>query len=153
MGRFTDSPQHNPPNPSPRRKSSSTSNDGSDLFGPFERSATIYIPGDYHRCQTDPGHCVGCTIRQPEPYNSGYHHQDQSYGYSSEHSGTTATLYGYGTDYAYDNPSSISSHSGSRTPQRLPVQGHRRTASNVSNASSTNTTGSNVNPSFRFVLS
>ncbi|XP_066252787.1 mitogen-activated protein kinase kinase kinase 11-like isoform X3 [Euwallacea similis] len=145
--RFTDSPQHHAPNPSPRRKSSSTSNDGSDLYGPFERSATIYIPGDYHRCQTDPGHCVGCSIRQPEPYSTYSGQYDQSC--SSEHSGTTATLYGYGTDYAYDNPSSISSHSGGRTPQRMPIQSHRRTPSNVSNASSTTTSGSNVNPSFR----
>lgn len=80
------------------------------------------------------------------------HYVDQSCGgYSSEYSGTgtSTTLYGYGTDYAYDNPSSISSHSGSRTPQRLPLQTHRRTPSNVSNASSTNMSGSNVNPSFR----
>ncbi|XP_050301341.1 mitogen-activated protein kinase kinase kinase 11 isoform X2 [Anthonomus grandis grandis] len=151
--RFTDSPQHHPPNPSPRRKSSSTSNDGSDVYATFERSdrsATIYIPGDYHRCQTETGHCVGCNIAQP--YTSTYSNsqQEPSYGYSSENSGTTATLYGYGTDYAYDNPSSISSHSGTRTPQRLPLQqGHRRTSSNVSNASSTATSGSNINPSFR----
>ncbi|XP_076252748.1 mitogen-activated protein kinase kinase kinase 10-like isoform X1 [Rhynchophorus ferrugineus] len=147
--RFTDSPQHHAPNPSPRRKSSSTSNDGSDLYGPFERNATIYIPGDYHGCQNESGHCIGCNIRQTEPYNTYNSQYDQSYGYSSEHSGTTTTLYGYGTDYAYDNPSSVSSHSGSRTPQRLPVQTHKRTSSNVSNASSTNTSGSNVNPSFR----
>ncbi|XP_030745564.1 mitogen-activated protein kinase kinase kinase 11-like isoform X3 [Sitophilus oryzae] len=147
--RFTDSPQHHVPNPSPRRKSSSTSNDGSDLYGPFERTATIYIPGDYHGCQNESGHCIGCNIRTQEPYSTYNSQYDQSYGYSSEHSGTTTTLYGYGTDYAYDNPSSVSSHSGSRTPQRLPLQTHRRTPSNVSNASSTNTSGSNVNPSFR----
>lgn len=58
-------------------------------------------------------------------------------------------MYGYGTDYAYDNPSSLSSHSSSRTPQRLPLHTHRRTPSNVSNASSTTTSGSNINPSFR----
>ncbi|KAH0808905.1 hypothetical protein GEV33_013887 [Tenebrio molitor] len=139
--RFTDSPQHHPPNPSPRRKSSSTSNDGSELYPPYDRTATIYVPGDY---QTEPPHCPGCSGR-PDPYHYG-HHPDHSYaGYSSEYSGTT--MYGYGTDYAYDNPSSMSSHSGSRTPQRLP-QGHRRTPSNVSN-SSTTTSGSNVNPSFK----
>lgn len=47
--RFTDSPQHHSnltPNPSPRRKSSSTSNDGSELYAPYERNATIYIPGN-----------------------------------------------------------------------------------------------------------
>ncbi|XP_056631958.1 mitogen-activated protein kinase kinase kinase 11 isoform X2 [Diorhabda sublineata] len=144
--RFTDSPQHHPvPNPSPRRKSSSTSNDGSELFLPFERNATIYIPGDYHRCQTDTGHCVGCN----RPENNYIYSQYQDAvcpGYGSEYSGST-TLYGYGTDYAYDNPSSLSSHSGPRTPQRLSV--HKRTPSNVSNASSTTTSGSNINPSFK----
>lgn len=147
--RFTDSPQHHPPNPSPRRKSSSTSNDGSDqLYAPYERNATIYIPGDYHKCQTEAGHCIGCS--RPElPYNYGMYHDASNYGgYNSEYSAST-TLYEYGTDYAYDNPSSISSHSGSRTPQRLPVHTHKRTPSNVSNASSTTTSGSNINPSFR----
>uniref|UniRef100_A0AAR5P5X0 mitogen-activated protein kinase kinase kinase n=1 Tax=Dendroctonus ponderosae TaxID=77166 RepID=A0AAR5P5X0_DENPD len=143
--RFTDSPQHHPPNPSPRRKSSSTSNDGSDLYGPFERAATIYIPGEYHRCPPE----IGCAARPPESYPGYNSQQEQSHGYSSEHSGTTATLYGYGTDYAYDNPSSVSSQSGARTPQRLTLHTHRRTPSNVSNASSTTTSGSNVNPSFR----
>ncbi|XP_008192286.2 mitogen-activated protein kinase kinase kinase 11 isoform X2 [Tribolium castaneum] len=137
--RFTDSPQHHPPNPSPRRKSSSTSNDGSEHYPPFDRTATIYVPGDY---QTDPPHCHGCSA---PGYHYGGHYPDHYAGYSSEYSCTT--MYGYGTDYAYDNPSSISSHSGSRTPQRLP-QGHRRTPSNVSN-SSTTTSGSNVNPSFK----
>ncbi|XP_018579524.1 mitogen-activated protein kinase kinase kinase 11 isoform X3 [Anoplophora glabripennis] len=147
--RFTDSPQHHPPNPSPRRKSSSTSNDGSELYTPYERSATIYIPGDYQPCQSETGHCLGCCVR-PEPSSYAYNqYHDVGYaGYSSEYSGST-TMYGYGTDYAYDNPSSISSHSGSRTPQRLPAHTHRRTPSNVSNASSTTTSGSNVNPSFR----
>ncbi|KAJ8944353.1 hypothetical protein NQ318_011485 [Aromia moschata] len=146
--RFTDSPQHHPPNPSPRRKSSSTSNDGSELYAPYERSATIYIPGDYHPCET--GHCIVCSAR-PEPscnYPYNQYHESTYAGYSSEYSGST-TMYGYGTDHAYDNPSSISSHSGSRTPQRLPSHTHRRTPSNVSNASSTTTSGSNINPSFR----
>lgn len=120
--RFTDSPQHHAnltPNPSPRRKSSSTSNDGSELYAPYERTATIYIPGEYHKEST--------------PYSLGQY-QDLSSEYSV-----------YGCDYAYDNPSSISS--GSRTPQRLAT--HRRTPSNVSNTSSTTTSGSNINPSFR----
>ncbi|CAG9860928.1 unnamed protein product [Phyllotreta striolata] len=134
--RFTDSPQHNPaPNPSPRRKSSS---DGSEQYGAFERNATIYIPGEYHRCPAPPG----CP-RSDNIYV--YNNYQESYptGYGSECSGTT-TLYGYGTDYAYENPSSVSvsSHSGARTPQKM----HKRTPSNVSNASSS---GSNVNHSFR----
>lgn len=146
--RFTDSPQHHSnltPNPSPRRKSSSTSNDGSELYAPYERNATIYIPGDYHVCQNEGGRCLGCARpdnnyrTDSNSYNYGQY-QDHNYGgYSSEYSGST-TLYGYATDYAYDNPSSISS-SGSRTPQRHPVHTHRRTPSNVSNASSTTTSG------------
>lgn len=159
--RFTDSPQHNPnaaPNPSPRRKSSSTSNDGSEqLYAPYDRVGTIYIPGDYHGCgQSESStHCLGCCIR-PDGYrtetNLGFNYgmpiehpvYGSGSGYGSEYSGSA--IYGYSTDYAYDNPSSVSS--GSRTPQRLPPS-HRRTPSNVSNASSTTASGSNVNPSFR----
>lgn len=157
--RFTDSPQHHAniiPNPSPRRKSSSTSNDGSEqLHAPFDRVGTIYIPGDYHGCgQSDAsGHCLGCCVR-PEGYrggpetNLGFNYGmplEHTYGYSSDYSGGS-TLYGYTTDYAYDNPSSVSS--GARTLQRLPFS-HRRTPSNVSNASSTTASGSNINSSFR----
>ncbi|KAI4463546.1 hypothetical protein MML48_4g00021563 [Holotrichia oblita] len=148
----TDSPQHIPlatPNPSPRRKSSSTSNDGSELYAPYDRGTTIYIPGDY--CQNDSGaHILGCCIRPENNYRTeatmGIAYQ-QDYGpYGSDYS----TLYGYSTDYAYDNlSSSISSQSGSRTPQRMSMSTHRRTPSNVSNTSSITTSGSNVNPTFR----
>lgn len=156
--RFTDSPQHHSssiPNPSPRRKSSSTSNDGSEqLYGPYDRAGTIYIPGDYHGCQNEGStHCLGCCIRPdvfrtentlPFKYAQAPEHNLYASGYgSSDYSGIYT---GYSTDYAYDNPSSVSS--GSRTPQRLPPT-HRRTPSNVSNASSTTASGSNVNPSFR----
>jgi mitogen-activated protein kinase kinase kinase 9 len=57
-----------------------------------------------------------------------------------------------GCYHAYDNPSSSvsSTSTNPRTPSRLAFGGgHRRTPSNVSNASSTNTSSSNVNPSFR----
>lgn len=57
-----------------------------------------------------------------------------------------------GCYHAYDNPSSSvsSSSTNPRTPSRLAFGGgHRRTPSNVSNASSTNTSSSNINPSFR----
>ncbi|GJQ82318.1 hypothetical protein Trydic_g392 [Trypoxylus dichotomus] len=147
----TDSPQHIPlptPNPSPRRKSSSTSNDGSELYAPYDRGTTIYIPGDY--CQNDSGsHILGCCIRPENNYRTettlGYSYQQEYGPYGSDYS----TLYGYNTDYAYDNlSSSISSQSGSRTPQRM-ISTHRRTPSNVSNASSITTSGSNVNPTFR----
>uniref|UniRef100_A0A1Y1LZI8 Uncharacterized protein n=1 Tax=Photinus pyralis TaxID=7054 RepID=A0A1Y1LZI8_PHOPY len=151
--RFTDSPQHHSthitPNPSPRRKSSSTSNDGSEqLYTPYDRGATIYIPGDYHGCRNDSIRCLGC-VGIDKPFLSVYGHNDHNYGgYGSDYSGST-TMYGYGTDYAYDNPSSLSSHSSTRTPQRVALLVHKRTPSNVSNASSTTTSGSNVNPSFR----
>lgn len=110
-------------------------------------------------CQTDGTHCVGCLRSSESPYRTADSSSSYSYvhppeltysgGYgSSDYSGST-TMYGYGTDYAYDNPSSVSSHgsASTRTPQRLPM--HRRTPSNVSNASSTNTSGSNVNPTFQ----
>ncbi|XP_060532516.1 mitogen-activated protein kinase kinase kinase 11 isoform X2 [Cylas formicarius] len=137
--RFTDSPpQCCPPNPSPRRKSSSTSTDGFEICAGFDRTP-IYAPGDYSdRCPNEPGSCLRCSFRPPDST------------YLANHSEcSTTTLYGYGTDYAYDNPSSVSSHSGSRTPQNLPFQLHRRTSSNISSASSTTTSGSNVNPSFK----
>lgn len=114
-------------------------------------------------CQTDGGtHCVGCLRTSDSPYRTADSSSSYSYVYpadhtysggygSSDYSGSTTT-YGYGTDYAYDNPSSVSSHgsTSTRTPQRqLPIHTHRRTPSNVSNASSTNTSGSNVNPTFQ----
>ncbi|XP_022912738.1 mitogen-activated protein kinase kinase kinase 10-like isoform X2 [Onthophagus taurus] len=153
-GQFTDSPQHLPlitPNPSPRRKSSSTSNDGSELYTPYDRAATIYIPGDYN-CQMNesatPQHILGCCIRPENNYraetNLGFNFHPGDCIHSSEYSSGTTTLYGYSTDYAYDNPTSssisVSSQSGSRTPQRL-LSGHRRTPSNVSSNS-----GSIINP-------
>lgn len=157
--RFTDSPQHHSiitSSLSPRRKSSSTSNDGSELYTPYDRG-TIYIPGDYHGCQNELTHCLGCCSRSDNTYraetNLGFNYSqppETNYTtYESEYSG-----FGY-TDFGYDNPSSVSSHShshslsGSRTPQRLPLHCHKRTPSNVSNASSTTTSGSNINPSFR----
>lgn len=144
--RFTDSPQHHPnlgvvgsvcpsnlitgPTPSPRRKSSSTSNDGSDqLYAPYDR-AGIYIPGEYHEAP-----CTGCYRIEPAPPYTSYP-SEYSFGYS-----------GGSTEYAYDNHSSLSS--GSRTPQRIAHLTHRRTPSNVSNASSTTTSGSTVHPGFR----
>ncbi|XP_018333531.1 mitogen-activated protein kinase kinase kinase 11 [Agrilus planipennis] len=153
-----DSPQHQSsltPSISPHRRSSAASNESSEqYFAPYDRATTIYVPGDYQGCQSEGTHCLGCCLRnennsKPDPsfgfvYTQG---PDSTYSYGSDYSGTTTTLYGYGTDYAYDNPSSVSS--GSRTPQRLPYQMHRRTPSNISNSSSTNASGFNINPSFR----
>ncbi|XP_059482536.1 mitogen-activated protein kinase kinase kinase 10-like isoform X2 [Neocloeon triangulifer] len=173
--RFTDSPQHYaiggppplPPNSShsgtpvasPRRKSSSTSNDGSDVTYPPPQAInapTMYVPVEY---SLEDGRTV--------PYLGQYVYRgDSSYLYDPREPHHAATYLEtrptYGADYvntgvhfvdgyhAYDNPSSSvsSSSTNPRTPSRL-FSGHRRTPSNVSNASSTNTSSSNVNPSFR----
>ncbi|CAB3363084.1 Hypothetical predicted protein [Cloeon dipterum] len=178
--RFTDSPQHYaiggppalPPNTphsgtpmaSPRRKSSSTSNDGSDVTYPPPQALApaMYMPVEY-----------ALEDGRPVTYLSQYMYRgDSSYLYEPREGSHHAAAYidarvpplgaGYAppeyvnTHYvdgyhAYDNPSSSvsSSSTNPRTPSRLFSGGHRRTPSNVSNASSTNTSSSNVNPSFR----
>ncbi|XP_033335120.1 mitogen-activated protein kinase kinase kinase 10 isoform X2 [Megalopta genalis] len=147
--RFTDSPQHyasstagsNAPTPSPRRKSSSTSNE--DVFthdagrvDRMERVPTIYmgnvapfpdygppvytvVPPEYHR-QQEPTYFV----------HTDYHDR---------------MLECPEFPHAYDNPSSI--NSPARPVSRLPPYTHHRTSSNVSNASTSSQ--SNVNPTFR----
>ncbi|XP_065348084.1 uncharacterized protein slpr isoform X5 [Cloeon dipterum] len=178
--RFTDSPQHYaiggppalPPNTphsgtpmaSPRRKSSSTSNDGSDVTYPPPQALApaMYMPVEY-----------ALEDGRPVTYLSQYMYRgDSSYLYEPREGSHHAAAYidarvpplgaGYAppeyvnTHYvdgyhAYDNPSSSvsSSSTNPRTPSRLFSGGHRRTPSNVSNASSTNTSSSNINPSFR----
>jgi len=82
------------------------------------------------------------------PYVGPYSYRtDGGYVYE-QHPAYLETRPAYYHDFAYDNPSSSSSSTNPRTPSRL-LAGHRRTPSNVSNASSTNTSSSNVNPSFR----
>ncbi|XP_063226327.1 mitogen-activated protein kinase kinase kinase 11-like [Bacillus rossius redtenbacheri] len=123
--RFTDSPQH----ASPRRKSSSTSNEMPE-----------------------------CSYPPPPPAPSGGFYSEYLALYPPEMLRTDLAMYPYPhADYttlqypefpgqyaAYDNPSST--NSGTRAAARY--SGHRRTPSNVSNASSNNGS-SNVNPSFR----
>lgn len=130
------------PNLSSRRKSSSASNDGSDLYAPYERTATIYIPGDYQASQSE----IGRLLPKQDLNNrteSFYQHAqylDNTYGHSSEFSANTP-LYGYSTDYAYDNMSSVSN--GARTSQKLSTHSHRRTSSNISSGSFTGGTNPN----------
>ncbi|KAK0163478.1 hypothetical protein PV327_007153 [Microctonus hyperodae] len=146
--RFTDSPQHyagntgsNIPTPSPRRKSSSASND--EVYSPetgrldrIERVPTIYLgnvapypdygPPVYTMMPTD-------YYRPPE---SGYFVpadcQDRMLEYSD-------------FPHAYDNLSNLNSLV--RPTSRLPSYTHHRTSSNVSNTSTSSQ--SNINPSFR----
>ncbi|XP_076290486.1 mitogen-activated protein kinase kinase kinase 10 isoform X2 [Lasioglossum baleicum] len=147
--RFTDSPQHyasstagsNAPTPSPRRKSSSTSNE--DVFthdagrvDRMERVPTIYMGNvapfpDY-------GPPVYTVVppeyyRQPEP----------TYFVPTDYHDRMLECPEF--PHAYDNPSSI--NSPARPVSRLPPYTHHRTSSNVSNASTSSQ--SNVNPTFR----
>ncbi|XP_076318768.1 mitogen-activated protein kinase kinase kinase 11-like [Tachypleus tridentatus] len=186
--RFTDSPQHNPSigsggshNPhaqSPRRKSSSASNDSEHAFtssssgiGPSPMGmpppmGERYL--DYNRQDSYPA-----VHNHYTEYGSHYHYHPEYRGpglesnyyierffqdYSRPEVYHVERIYpdfmrhqeGY---HAYENPTS-SVPSGNPptaisaqpwTPQRI-VYGHRRTSSNVSNAS--NTSSSNINPSF-----
>ncbi|XP_043503569.1 mitogen-activated protein kinase kinase kinase 11-like isoform X4 [Polistes fuscatus] len=143
--RFTDSPQHyvsstgsNAPTPSPRRKSSSTSNEDTypsetGRVERIERGPTVYrgnvaLFPDYG----PPMYSVVPSARRnpPEsPYFEQYHDR---------------MLDCLEFQHAYDNPSSI--NNTARHTSRLPYT-HHRTSSNVSNASTSSQ--SNINPTFR----
>ncbi|XP_072153735.1 mitogen-activated protein kinase kinase kinase 11 isoform X2 [Bemisia tabaci] len=144
--RFTDSPQHYPslkPNPVPRRKSSCTSIEGEVHYPP--------PPAPYAACDVLETRNYESPRRYPsrtEYYHnpvlsdhqlsSGFHHYPPEYpSHYPERLYPAPALQDdpYYQPYAYDNPNI--------TPVRRPT--HRRTPSNVSNASS----GSNVNPGFR----
>ncbi|XP_015435511.1 PREDICTED: mitogen-activated protein kinase kinase kinase 10-like isoform X1 [Dufourea novaeangliae] len=147
--RFTDSPQHyasstagsNAPTPSPRRKSSSTSNE--DVFthdagrvDRMERVPTIYMGNvapfpDY-------GPPV-YTVVPPEYYRP----PEPTYFVPTDYHDRMLECPEF--PHAYDNPSSI--NSPARPVSRLPPYTHHRTSSNVSNASTSSQ--SNVNPTFR----
>nr|XP_050854659.1 mitogen-activated protein kinase kinase kinase 11-like isoform X1 [Vespula vulgaris] len=146
--RFTDSPQHyvsssgsNAPTPSPRRKSSSTSNE--DTYPPdtgrverIERGPTIYMGNvapfpDYG----PPVYAVVPSVRRNPPDTSYFVHPDYH----------DRMLDCPEFPHAYDNPSSI--NSTARPASRLPSYTHHRTSSNVSNASTSSQ--SNINPTFR----
>ncbi|XP_035732715.1 mitogen-activated protein kinase kinase kinase 11-like [Vespa mandarinia] len=146
--RFTDSPQHyvsssgsNAPTPSPRRKSSSTSNEDtypSDTgrVERIERGPTIYLGNvasfpDYG----PPVYAVVSSVRRNPPDTSYFVHPDYH----------DRMLDCPEFPHAYDNPSSI--NSTARPASRLPSYTHHRTPSNVSNASTSSQ--SNINPTFR----
>ncbi|XP_020707621.1 mitogen-activated protein kinase kinase kinase 11-like isoform X1 [Athalia rosae] len=146
--RFTDSPQHyatsantNAPTPSPRRKSSSTSND--DTYSPeigridrIERVPTIFM-GNIAAIP-DYGPPVYAVV--PTEY---YRPSESPYFVHSDYHDRMLECPEF--PHAYDNPSSISSPA--RPTPRLPPYTHHRTSSNVSNASTSSQ--SNVNPTFR----
>ncbi|XP_066584468.1 mitogen-activated protein kinase kinase kinase 10 isoform X2 [Prorops nasuta] len=149
--RFTDSPQHyansstgsNAPTPSPRRKSSSTSNE--DAYSPeagrldrIERVPTIYMgnPAPY----PDYGPPVYTVVPPPEYYRPP---PDPAYFMPTDYHDRMLECSEF--PHAYDNPSSI--NNPARTVSRLPSYTHRRTSSNVSNASTSSQ--SNINPTFR----
>ncbi|XP_067011657.1 mitogen-activated protein kinase kinase kinase 11 [Anabrus simplex] len=168
--RFTDSPQHYAvPTPSPRRKSSSTSNEGSEmtypppppapsggmLERPYEGGVMLLDrPPVHYVSQYSPRPELYRAESSPYPYSSAYHAHEYNYADRMYPEFVSDTSY----HLAYDNPSSSissltnSASNNTRTPSRLcSTFGHRRTPSNVSNASSstTNNSSSNINPSFR----
>ncbi|KOX67528.1 hypothetical protein WN51_08960, partial [Melipona quadrifasciata] len=146
--RFTDSPQHyasstssNAPTPSPRRKSSSTSNEDVYIHDAgrvdrMERVPTIYMGNvapfpDY-------GPPV-YTVVPPEYYRP----PEPTYFVPTDYHDRMLECSEF--PHAYDNPSSI--NSPARPVSRLPSYTHHRTSSNVSNASTSSQ--SNINPTFR----
>lgn len=159
-----------PPTPSPRRKSSSTSNEG-DLYCNYRenfRVSAIYVAGDYHnQAQTEfpetngsqySGHFTGRddiyrNERSPYNYdrNSEYvsKHRNPDSNYIVFNGQTIQMKHPYPADsehpHAYDNPSI--SHNN-RTPVRLPYNTHRRTNSNISVGSSNNS-NTNLNQGYR----
>ncbi|XP_049944241.1 mitogen-activated protein kinase kinase kinase 10-like [Schistocerca serialis cubense] len=160
--RFTDSPQHlaaQPQQLSPRRKSSSTSNEGSDMYPPpppapsggmLERHYADYedlppphiLPHHYASYQLPP---------YPHYVPAAHHYADRMYPeFATGASATPPTggSYGYHEMQPYDGSRAV--YEGNRTPV-LGRSGprHRRTPSNVSNASSTTNSAGGVNPSFR----
>ncbi|KAL0127024.1 hypothetical protein PUN28_005394 [Cardiocondyla obscurior] len=144
--RFTDSPQHytssttgsNAPTPSPRRKSSSTSNEDAYSHDAarvdrMERVPTIYMGN----VVPIPDYGPPMYVVPPEYYRP----PDPTYFIPAEYQMLECPEF----PHAYDNPSSISSPA--RPVSRLVPYTHHRTSSNVSNASTSSQ--SNVNPTFR----
>lgn len=161
-----------PPTPSPRRKSSSTSNEG-DLYSNYRenfRASTIYVAGDYHgHNQPEYSESNGSQYTEHLVVRDDFHRNDQlaynfdrNNDYVSKHrsSENNCLVYNdysqnvhnpfdtYSADYnaehphAYDNPSI--SHNN-RTPVRVPYNTHRRTNSNISVGSGSN----NLNQGYR----
>ncbi|XP_012281138.1 mitogen-activated protein kinase kinase kinase 11 [Orussus abietinus] len=146
--RFTDSPQHyasgtgsNAPTPSPRRKSSSTSNE--EAYSPemgridrLERVPTIYMGNT----TSFPDYGPPMYAVVPPEY---YRPPESAYFVHTDYHDRMLECPEF--PHAYDNPSSI--NSTARPSPRLPSYTHHRTSSNVSNASTSSQ--SNVNPTFR----
>lgn len=167
-----------PPTPSPRRKSSSTSNEGDlyvnyrENFNAQERVPGIYVPGEYHNPslteypESNGPQYVGHFTSRSELYRNpeAVHGLPPTYNYDrvgteyimkhrnpENYAYTNYSEFGPNLQHNYEvyNPESYESPISNRTPLRLPYGAHRRTNSNVSNASSTNTSSSNVNQGFR----
>ncbi|XP_014615638.1 PREDICTED: mitogen-activated protein kinase kinase kinase 11-like isoform X2 [Polistes canadensis] len=145
--RFTDSPQHyvsstgsNAPTPSPRRKSSSTSNEDtypSDTIRAerIERGTALYMANAPFPDYGPPVYSIAPSVRRNPPESSYFVHPDYH----------ERMLDCPEFPHAYDNPSSI--NNTARPTSRLPLYTHHRTSSNVSNASTSSQ--SNINPTFR----
>ncbi|XP_057328795.1 uncharacterized protein LOC130669759 isoform X3 [Microplitis mediator] len=148
--RFTDSPQHyavnsgsNVPTPSPRRKSSSTSNEeaypSENLrMDRIERVPTIYMGN----VPPYPDYGPPMYTMMPPEY---YRPPESSYFVPTDYHDSNRMLECPEFPHAYDNPSNVNSLV--RPSSRLPNYTHHRTSSNVSTASTSSQ--SNINPSFR----
>ncbi|CAG5096285.1 Similar to map3k10: Mitogen-activated protein kinase kinase kinase 10 (Xenopus laevis), partial [Cotesia congregata] len=146
--RFTDSPQHyagntgsNVPTPSPRRKSSSTSNEeaysaDNARMDRIERVPTIYMGN----VPPYPDYGPPMYTMMPPEY---YRPPESSYFNPTDYHDRMLECPEF--PHAYDNPSTINSLV--RTSSRLPNYTHHRTSSNVSTTSTSSQ--SNINPSFR----
>lgn len=155
--RFTDSPQHyasnsgsNVPTPSPRRKSSSTSNeeayspdtgrleriDRIDRIDRIERVPKIYM-GNVPTYQ-DYGPPVYTIV--PQDY---YRPHDSAYFMTPDYHDRMIECPDF--PHAYDNPSNINNINRSIN-NRISSYGHNRTSSNVSNTSTSSQ--NNINPTF-----
>ncbi|XP_044009258.1 mitogen-activated protein kinase kinase kinase 11-like isoform X3 [Aphidius gifuensis] len=156
--RFTDSPQHyanncgsNVPTPSPRRKSSSTSNeeayspetgrleriDRTDRSDRIERVPKIYM-GNVPSYQ-DYGPPVYTIV--PQDY---YRPHDSAYFMTSDYHDRMIECPDF--PHTYDNPSNNINRSGNNNNNRISSYGHNRTSSNVSNTSTSSQ--NNINPTF-----
>ncbi|XP_075233951.1 mitogen-activated protein kinase kinase kinase 11-like isoform X1 [Lycorma delicatula] len=162
--RFTDSPQHYglkvlTPAPSPRRKSSTASIEANESFPPPPAPSGGMME---LRITSGTGYPSPEVSRHDSHYRNDYYHRQPSEYYTQPPS-EYSTPSGHYADrlfsdiaseyqpYVYDNPSSSVSSAttvSARTSSRL--YNHRRTPSNVSNASSCGGNGaSNINPTFR----
>ncbi|XP_055550615.1 mitogen-activated protein kinase kinase kinase 11-like isoform X1 [Wyeomyia smithii] len=144
-----------PPTPSPRRKSSTTSFiDYGELPEEQESRAGLYVPGDYtnYPQQNNAMFAIGTSAGyfgsnyfpyRPE-INFAFERDTKSYGGEpvyEDHHYDSASYH----DYAYEGSNMSNRFSAPRVPTMgVNAAGHRRTLSNVS------TTASNINQGFHF---